>query len=531
MVNLTITTAALLMLLVPAVFVENNLSKKNNLLMQKTFEKFTNAQIILLFLSFFILTQSNLLNYETIDWDVNSYLASSAEIGRGNLPYEFQWESKSPLFYFVYYFVSKISAGSLLFFKILNDLLILLICLFMYLTIKTIKKMKSKLYVFPLLYLVSLLSIPWAHAEYSEYYCLFFLVTSNYFIVKEEKNQFYFYFSSLFLSLSSLLNVGTSVFLLAYLFYFYMSKKSLKESIVFITIFTVPHFLFLLLYFFKGLINTYLASILFIPLSYSQTDFSFVKEMFVFLRSISEFNVFLYLIALATMLQILFKFIHIIINNDYTQNLHFLFFSSLLICSILYFFVAAKGYNHHMIFFLYYFSFSIFFLDNSFINKLIYILMFAGILTISITNFQGSYDNLKNLDNLEEAYPLKNLSQEIDSYFDNEYTILALEHVLTLYYLDKPNATYIIHPLNHQEKFITDNLIKIGKISQYEISSIAIAAQPDVVICSDNFLKFNCEVTDYYKNYKELDTRKYLQSSVLNYYSNPYQKMRVFIKK
>ena len=41
-------------------------------------------------------------HYETLDWDINAFLVTSLEFGRGNLPYEFQYENKPPLLFLIF---------------------------------------------------------------------------------------------------------------------------------------------------------------------------------------------------------------------------------------------------------------------------------------------------------------------------------------------------------------------------------------------------------------------------------------------
>ena len=52
-----------------------------------------------------------------------SYLVAAQEIGRNHIPFETQWESKGPLFLYLYYFNSQLVSNNLVHFKLLNDLL------------------------------------------------------------------------------------------------------------------------------------------------------------------------------------------------------------------------------------------------------------------------------------------------------------------------------------------------------------------------------------------------------------------------
>jgi len=153
-------------------------------------------------------------------------------------------------------------------------------------------------------------------------------------------------------------------------------------------------------------------------------------------------------------------------------------------------------------------------------------------------------NNLKSINTTLENYPLYQLAEEIDSLFDNkDYDVLAVDHLLILYYLDKPNTSYIIHPYNNFEKYIVDALIetKLLKTNENSHLSYYIEMEPDVIICTPQAVIygypteigskfFNCEVTDYKKNYYQLDTEKYLNNPNRQYFYDPYIEIDVFIK-
>ena len=78
------------------------------------------------------------------------------------------------------------------------------------------------------------------------------------------------------------------------------------------------------------------------------------------------------------------------------------------------------------------------------------------------STFTQSFSNLKNVEEIQNNYPLFKLSKELDKEFNDfqDYDVLALEYVLILYYLEKPNYAYIIHPTNHFQDYITNVLIE-----------------------------------------------------------------------
>ena len=73
------------------------------------------TQALLLFL--LIVLQNSNLNFEIISIDVPSYLVASQNVSFSELPFETQWESKGPLFIYMYKFLSFLSIKNLVVFK------------------------------------------------------------------------------------------------------------------------------------------------------------------------------------------------------------------------------------------------------------------------------------------------------------------------------------------------------------------------------------------------------------------------------
>ena len=83
-------------------------------------------------LIFTFITQNVYLDYETVSWDIPSYLVASLPIGDGYLPYEIQWESKGPVLMYVYYFLILISGKSYIIFRLINDFILFVISIFLF---------------------------------------------------------------------------------------------------------------------------------------------------------------------------------------------------------------------------------------------------------------------------------------------------------------------------------------------------------------------------------------------------------------
>ena len=74
--------------------------------------------------------------------------------------------------------------------------------------------------------------------------------------------------------------------------------------------------------------------------------------------------------------------------------------------------------------------------------------------TYNVDLFKSSILNIINTEKIYDNYPLRQISEEISSKFDEEFRVLSLDQILILFYLDKNNDVYIVHPTNHNEYFI-----------------------------------------------------------------------------
>jgi hypothetical protein len=492
----------------------------------------------LILLIFTFTTQNVYLNFETIEWDIASYLVASQEIDRGFIPNETQWESKGPLFFYLYNFFKTISLNNLIFFRLLNDFILFVISIFLFKTL-VIRTSENKIKSLGgALLFIGLMSQPWAVSEYSELYSLFFISLSYFIFNKFRGNKKMEIVIGLLISFSTLINQGTLLFLLPYFIYIYFQSNAVGRLIKFRTIlisFVIPHLFSLAVYIFNGIFDIYIATYVLIPLGYIGETFSNFYELKVFSRSIFEFNQYLYfsLISILTLASLN------ALSNIKTQsqkmllNLDYWF----IFISISFYFIGSHNYYHHLIFLMYFICFLTVQLTTDRQIYYVCLLIFISSMSLITNSYSQSFENLMNIDQVYENYPLRELSAEIDSYFEEDYTVLALNYVLVLHYLDKPNYSYIVHPSNHFEKFITDVLIDLERIDSDHISSM-LNSEPDVIICNNKMIirgeptkidTYNCAVDDYNGNYIKLETSKYEMNPNLLYYKDPYRQISVFI--
>ncbi len=522
--------------LIIIILVSYNYLFKNNF----HFDIKLNHLSIILGLTFFaILSQNIYLNFETIDWDVASYLVASQDIANGNVPNQYQWESKGPVLFYFYYLLMLFAGKNFLIFKLLNDLILIVITIFLYLTIYELSNKNKLKSIFSSLLFLVLMSQSWAVGEFSEIYSLFFISCASYLMVAKISDRYKYIFIGTLLALSTLVNQGTILFVLPILHYIFLDTrgKNLKNGLIkFITPGIIIHLLFLLYYSYHSILDVYITTYIQIPLGYIQSNYANLYELKVFFRSFYEsyhpiyFALLCILIFLITQLFTLFNRLSNYVND---------WIITFLITSVIFYYVGSHNYYHHLIFFLFAISLSVIKIPNS-QSLLIYsFISIASVLLIIQDGNQAVY-NLKNTESLFEDYPLRKLSQEIDMQFQNDYTVLALDHTLILYYLDKPNYTYIIHPSNHAEDYIVKTLASLGKINENYLEEILLYEDPDVILCSARMIVkgnptkntlFNCAVDDYRKEYIKLDTTKYEQNLNLSYYVDPYREINVYIKK
>ena len=141
-----------------------------NLDFQNIIYKYANNLFLLFIL---IETQNELLNYETIEWDISSYLVASQDIKNFHIPNQNQWESKGPIFIYLYYLISIVSGKSFVIFKLINDLLLFTISVILY-EITYIKTSQKYTGFSASLFFILFMSQPWAISGYSEIYSLLF---------------------------------------------------------------------------------------------------------------------------------------------------------------------------------------------------------------------------------------------------------------------------------------------------------------------------------------------------------------------
>ena len=498
---------------------------------KKSSNKYKNLLIFLIYLLVDVITQNYYLNFETITWDTASYLVASQDISLGYIPFESSWESKGPLIYYIYYFLKLISLNNYVVFRLINDLLLFVIALIIF----SIIYLKNNTYSISLvsgLFFLGLVSKDWYISEFTEIYCILILSICIYL---KEKNS-YIYIIPFLLSINSLINQGSILFIFPFFWWIFSrnyKEKFYKDTKYFLIYLTLPQVIVMSFYYKIGLLKIYLANYITIPINYSGKSESTLFEL---LNWLSEFHQYsnLLIIALITIFAV-FTFENITFLKKFVNDFYF----QCLIISILYYFIGSHNFYHHLFYFIFFSCFFIEKIRNIEFKILITILILLGVSVVTINTFRTSYNNLIDIEETQNNYPLYQLSNEIDSFFTNKnYTVLALDYVLVLNYLEKQNFSYIIHPTNHYEDYIQQPLIELGVIEVNNIEKL-IEQRPDVILCNDTltirgqlkqFSTITCNDLYSLKGYSRLETGKYQYNWNLDLYKDSSKNMFVFIK-
>ena len=466
--------------------------------------KFFNFFLLIMYLFLVIFTQFSTHNFETMDWDINSYLVTSMDISEGKLPFESHYENKPPLLFYIYYLMSLLSNQNLLVIKIFNDLFLYGSVVVLHLLIsKTSKNVVTPL-VGTTMFIV-LMSKNWFHPGYSEIHALLFLSISLLFLYEDNRN-FRIFLSGLFFALTTLTNLGTVIFIIPICIGIIKNSDSFKKLIYFISGFFIPHLIFLLIYSFNGLYTNYILAMYTIPRNYPRGKKQILNEFGIFVEDISNYSFLIYLALLLVFVNLVYLFIKERKYEDYLSN----YFVFVFVFSLLFYFLASMGYQHHLIFSLFFIAYLISYIKDKKIIYIIGILSSVAFFNLSET-VEKSYQNIQNRNMLVQDYPIQKASQ---LYFNDEkedYDIFALDNYLILFYLDVSNKSYISHPSLYKEQFVLEPLASINLVSTNEIQN-TIKSKPQFIVCSN--LNEECLRLE---NYIEVNTEE-LKGEILHYY-------------
>ena len=143
----------------------------------------------------------------------------------------------------------------------------------------------------------------------------------------------------------------------------------------------------------------------------------------------------------------------------------------------------------------------------------IYFILFISSVQVVLNFLPHSTNNLRNLNNIENNYPVKEVSKNLSKYLDKEDRVFSTNNILILYYLNKPNSSYIVHPSLYEYEEITKVLTENNKINKDEIS-YQLSLKPKLIEGLDSHL-----ISNEYKEIRFQNIRKEL----INYWEKENQ--------
>ena len=163
--------------------------------------------------------------------------------------------------------------------------MLFVIVIFLYLTALNISK-DHLISIGSSLFFISIASHEWYVGELSEIYCFNFSLYCYLYLFFRTKKKIHYTISLLLLSLSTLINQSTILFLLSYLVYFflYIEKYNLKKLFRLIFYFSIPQYIFLVLYIINGIVDIYLINYIFLTFGYVQEGRFEFNEVIIWLK-------------------------------------------------------------------------------------------------------------------------------------------------------------------------------------------------------------------------------------------------------
>jgi len=457
-----------------------------------------------------IINQFHFLDQEIVHNDMPTLLVIGQDVLRGYLPYENQFEPKGPLLYYFIALIVYIAKGQLIFVKIINDLLILLIS---FVIIKIAKLQNKSIFLstsLASLFILLLSAKGLGQSGYSEIYGLLPLALATYFYFESNFEENRLNFCGLFIGVACLVHQGIGLFFFSFLLINYI-KFSKKGVLNFLIGFSIPYIFIALVYLIKEKFSLLIFGYLQFPLTATLQTFDnvYLHNFGHYLLQVSEGNSLVR--PLIILVITLFTYL---ITTSFKKNFDLLL---LILASLIFFYIASTYAVHHLIYLAFFTSISLVNLDKKILlNFFVVATLFTSFISIS-THGTNSYNNFKNFNSLaENNYNFENIANEIEERYGTDVEVLALDHIIILFYLDVPNFSYMTHPsINFEKNYIST--IREGLNIESDFNFL-LSMNPDLIICNSyllNTINQDCGFAGY-----ELVNLENSYDSVLIYKSN-----------
>jgi hypothetical protein len=229
---------------------------------------------------------------------------------------------------------------------------------------------------------------------------------------------------------------------------------------------------------------------------------------------------YIYSLLLISIAFLIYKIVDKFRHKNYKYDSEFIEIVILCITSLLFFQIAGKGYYHHLLLFLYFLSFSTKWINKEKNKFIIIFIILISLIGVNRQTSPSTFSNLRNIDNIQNNYPMFQIALDLKKDISKDDSIFSTNNILLLYYLDKPNSSYIVHPalFNYQE--VTEILVKYEKIKDDELKD-NIQKSPKIIELNTDEISLG--------EYKKLETT-YIDSNLLNYWSKN-NLLHIYIKR
>ena len=463
-------------------------------------KKFLKNDFINIFILFFFtfVTQFSTLNIEIINWDLGTILSVSDDIERGNLIYDQQAESKSPLIFYIFSFLSIVLNRNFLFIKIIFDIFIFVISTLIYANSLLLTKSKLKALISSLVFLSFLSIYPYGHSESWELFSIIFILSALYIQNKiqytSRESYFSYFLIGILISCSTL--ISTSTFIFSIPFFLYSIKQNKQNFLKYFSGLSLPWLTFGVIYLINNLLTEFIYFNFLILFRYrsgsneilNKTIDNFKMLTFNQYEVGNSFTLFMNIFNSVIIILSLYL-VFSLLKKSY-KDINY----QLVVLSILFYIIAGKGYFHHLFFF---FSFAPLMFNKIKSKKNIYFLitvLFFNIGIFSAKNIETSFNNIQSNNLLLDGYPLYNFYLNNSDLIDEN--VLALDHPLLLYYFNSPNLKYYVHP-TFENFTLSPNEQSLDQL---------LSLRPDVIICSESLIDKCRNLNGYSYKYTEFKT-------------------------
>lgn len=430
------------------------------------------------------LTQFSSIEKEVIDWDESTFYVVSNYVSSGSILYVDYWDGKPPLIFIYLAIFFKIFGANLIVGRLAGDLLIYLSAV---LTFKILKLSFNNLVSFTsVIFLIYLYSYEASQPTMTEHLGVFFIVLFFYLYLEKTIFSNYFVYGLLFsLAFNTRNNLGFAA--LGFFIYLLIERKlTLKKFLNLIFGFLLPILVLSLYFFLIDSFQNYFYMLFKFPLQISTYRMTYSEIVIEINNKLNLENfISIELIIITFLIFTLFFVFKFNLNSYLIFKLNFWLFAFIFLSIV----AGGKIYNHYIIQLFPFIAIFIAFGINIFFKK-DYLLTALILITllINLNYLTKGFVNFINYKEIYENYPIKKVSNFVDSFNIDDKIFLALENHLIFFYNKNLTSLKVVHPSNlpNTERYnlILSSLTDLGLTYNDEFKTL-LQNKPSFIFCEN----------------------------------------------